>query len=65
MLAINIPGQRNIEANHLVLDFKDTLAIKGKMIEGTKPLIDVLSNQLTIHVLTADTFGTCKDRLFA
>ena len=65
MLTIIIPGQRNIEANHLVLDYNGTLAIDGKMIEGTKPLIEVLSNQLTIHVLTADTFGTCKDELSA
>ena len=65
MIIINIPGYRNIEANHLVLDFNGTLAIDGKMIKGTKPLIEVLSNQLTIHVLTADTFGTCKDELSA
>lgn len=65
MITIKIPGYQNIEAQHLVLDFNGTLAIDGKLIDEIKPLIEVLSNQLTIHVLTADTFGTCKNELSA
>ena len=63
MIAIDIPGHRKIEAKHLVLDYNGTLAIDGRLIEGTKQLLEVLSHQLTIHVLTGDTFGTSKDEL--
>ena len=63
MITINNIGNRKIEAIHLVLDFNGTLAINGKLIEGTKPLLEFLGNQLTIHVLTADTFGTSKREL--
>ena len=63
MITLNITGNRKIEARHLVLDFNGTLAIDGKLIEGTKPLLELLGNQLTIHVLTADTFGTCESEL--
>ena len=63
MITINITGNQKIEVAHLVLDFNGTLAIDGKLIEGTKPLLELLSRQLTIHVVTADTFGTAKSEL--
>ena len=63
MITINIPGRKIIEISHLVLDFNGTLAIDGKLIEGTKPLLELLSRQLTIHVVTADTFGTAKSEI--
>jgi len=63
MLAIEIPDFKKIEAEHLVLDFNGTLAIDGKLIDGVKPLLEKLSQFLTIHVLTADTFGTSKEEL--
>lgn len=63
MIILNIPGNQKIEVNHLVLDFNGTLAIDGKLIAGTRPLLEWLSKQLSIHVLTADTFGTAKTQL--
>jgi soluble P-type ATPase len=63
MLNIDIPGYREIEAEHLVLDYNGTLAIDGKLIEGVKPLLEIISRQLNIHILTADTFGTSKNEL--
>ena len=60
MLAIDIPGFKKVGAAHLVLDYNGTLAIDGKLIEGVLPLLKVLCNHLTIHILTADTFGTSK-----
>lgn len=63
MITINITGNRKIEVTHLVLDFNGTLAIDGKLIEGTKPLLESLSRQLILHVITADTFGTVKSEL--
>ncbi len=58
MLSIDIPGYKKIEARHLVLDFNGTLAIDGKFIKGTRPLLEDLSSRLNLHILTADTFGT-------
>jgi P-type E1-E2 ATPase len=63
MIAIDIPGFKKIEADHLVLDFNGTLAIDGKLIEGTRNLLKLLANDLIIHILTADTFGTAKKEL--
>ncbi|MFA5328606.1 MAG: hypothetical protein WC384_12515 [Prolixibacteraceae bacterium] len=63
MLVINIPGKKSLEIKHLILDFNGTLAIDGKLIEGTKPLLELLGKQLIIHVLTADTFGSAEKEL--
>ncbi len=63
MILIDIPGNKPLEISHLVLDFNGTLAIDGKLIDGTKPLLELLSNHLIVHVLTADTFGTAEREL--
>lgn len=63
MLKIDIPGFKLIEAEHLVLDFNGTLAIDGRLIDGLPGKLMQLSEYLNIHILTADTFGTVKDRL--
>lgn len=63
MISIDIPGYKKLELQHLVLDFNGTLAIDGKIIEGAKPLLQELSKQLAIHVITADTFGTSQKEL--
>ena len=63
MIKIDIPGQKKIEAEHLVLDLNGTLAIDGRLIEGVEHLLELLSHNLMIHVLTADTFGTSKSEL--
>lgn len=63
MVKIEIPGENTVEARHLVLDFNGTLAIDGKLIEGIRPLLGQLSKELSVHVLTADTFGTSKAEL--
>jgi soluble P-type ATPase len=63
MMTIEIPGFKKLEIAHLVFDYNGTLAIDGKLIEGVKPLLELLSKQLTIHILTADTFGTSQQEL--
>ena len=63
MLTIMIPGSKKIEAGHLVLDYNGTLAVDGKLIPGVKERLATLSKQMTIHVLTADTFGTSPKEL--
>ena len=63
MLTLDIPGYKKIETEHLVLDYNGTLATDGKLIGGTKPLLDLLSSIVTIHILTADTFETARNEL--
>ena len=64
MLKIEIPNKKSITTNHLVLDYNGTLAIDGTPIEGVSVLLAKLAQRLTIHVITADTFGTVS-RYFA
>jgi soluble P-type ATPase len=61
MLTFNIPGYiENLSIHHLVLDFNGTIAVDGKLIVGVKDLLIGLSQHLTLHVITADTFGTVE-----
>lgn len=57
MIEINIPGYRHFRLEHLVLDYNGTLAVDGMLLNGVKSTLILLSKQLKIHVLTADTFG--------
>jgi soluble P-type ATPase len=57
MICIQIPGFRKLELDRLVLDYNGTLAIDGELVDGVADRLRALSAQLTIHVVTADTFG--------
>lgn len=60
MLEIDIPGYKHLRLQHLVLDFNGTLGCDGRLLEGVKEALGALSPRLTIHILTADTFGTVR-----
>ena len=57
MLKFNIPGPGDYTLEHLVMDVNGTLAVDGQLIEGVAAMIASLRDQLTIHLLTADTHG--------
>lgn len=57
MIAIQIPGVGALTLEHLVLDYNGTLAVDGVLLPGVKETLNRLSDHLTIHVITADTFG--------
>jgi soluble P-type ATPase len=63
MLDIKIPGYRDLQLNHIVLDFNGTIACDGKLIEGVAQKLELLSEQLSIHVITADTHGFAAEQL--
>lgn len=63
MLKIEIPGRKPLQIEHLVLDFNGTLATDGMLIDGVEQLLNKLSEQLSIHIITADTFGTVAESL--
>jgi soluble P-type ATPase len=63
MIEINIPGFGSVRLNHLVSDFTGTLSFNGKLIPGVKERLNNLSESLSIHILTSNTFGTAKPEL--
>ena len=63
MIEIDIPGYRNLRLEHLVLDYNGTMACDGQLIDGVEEMLESLSAQIQIHVLTADTFGGVKSAL--
>ena len=63
MFSHEIPGYGLLSLEHLVLDYNGTLAIDGEMIPGVKAILNTLSSHLSIHVVTADTFGKAANGL--
>jgi soluble P-type ATPase len=63
MLEIDIPGFKILRLNHLVLDYNGTIAGDGKLLPGVKEGLSALADVLSIHVLTADTFGQARSFL--
>ena len=47
----------------LVLDFTGTLSLDGSLIPGVAERLEALAENLTISVVTADTFGTARSQL--
>jgi soluble P-type ATPase len=56
-MLIKIPGNKDLQLEHLVLDFNGTLACDGRLIQGVRERLKAMADQIKIHVLTADTFG--------
>lgn len=63
MLEISVPGFGDLELKHLVMDYNGTMACDGELFQGVGELVDVLSRNMEIHVLTADTFGKAAGQL--
>lgn len=57
MIEFNVPGLGSYRLEHLVMDVNGTLAVDGQLIEGVAAKITSLQEQVTIHLLTADTHG--------
>jgi P-type E1-E2 ATPase len=57
MIELNIPGRGLIQLQHLVCDVNGTLAVDGQLMEGVKQRLSTLRDRLTLHMLTADTYG--------
>lgn len=63
MITIDIPGFKKLEIEHLVLDYNGTIALDGSLIDGVGELFERLAPSVTIHVVTADTFGRAAGQL--
>ena len=62
-LEIAIPGGKKLQLESLVLDYNGTLACDGVLLDGVRERLEMLSEQLKIYVLTADTFGKSQSGL--
>lgn len=62
MITVPIPGSQALALEHLVLDYNGTVAKDGIILEGVRELLAQLFGSLSIHVITADTFGTVKQQ---
>lgn len=65
MLELRIPGREPLRLEHLVLDYNGTLATDGRLLPGVAERITELAGRLSVHVITADTFGIAAVELSA
>ncbi|MFZ4855595.1 MAG: HAD family hydrolase [Desulfuromonadaceae bacterium] len=63
MITIDIPGFRTLELAHVACDYNGTLAEDGRLIPGVAELFTTLAASVSIHVITADTFGIAQSEL--
>lgn len=63
MLSITVPGFGSVTLENLVLDYNGTLAVDGVLLPGVKEALNTLAAQLSVYVVTADTFGKAADGL--
>ncbi len=57
MLRLDIPQRESIELHHAVFDINGTLAVDGIAMPEVIDALRDLSEQLSIHLLTANTHG--------
>jgi len=63
MIEVAIPGDGRLRLSVLVLDYHGTLACNGIMLDGVAERLIALSKNPSIHVVTADKFGTVEAAL--
>lgn len=62
MLKLDIPGRGIIEIENVVFDYNGTLAVDGNMLQSTKDMLMKIKDFLNVYILTADTYGTVKEK---
>jgi soluble P-type ATPase len=63
MLETIIPGHKTLLLSYLVLDYNGTIACDGRLIPGVRQRLEELSKSVSIHILTADTFGSVQKEM--
>jgi soluble P-type ATPase len=59
-LTIAIPGLPELQIEHLMLDVNGTLTERGALLDGVHDRLDRLRQLVSIHLVSADTFGTLE-----
>ena len=60
MIRIEIPGRETLAIEHVVLDYNGTIAVDGLVLDELKPRLPALFTEVSVIVLTADTYGTVR-----
>jgi len=60
MIKISIPGRDTFAFQNIVLDYNGTMGCDGNLLPGVKERLNLLAENLEVHIITADTFGLCK-----
>jgi len=60
---IEIPNFKTLNIQHIVCDYNGTIARDGLLLPQVKRLLKELSKEYTLHLITADTFGTVHQQL--
>ena len=63
IVEINIPNYKKLAIKNIVLDYNGTIAKDGVLKKSVKKLLPLLSKIYTIHIITADTFGSVKSEV--
>lgn len=63
MITTDIPDFGRLELHHLVTDYNGTLALDGLLHAGVASRLRELARDITVHVITADTFGRAREQL--
>lgn len=63
MMNLEIPGSGTLHIENLLLDYNGTLALDGSLLPGVEDLLNELSANFRIHIITADTFGNAASEL--
>lgn len=63
MLTVPVPGDGTYALSALVLDYNGTLAEDGRLLVGVAERLSALADRLSVHVVTADTFGSAAQQL--
>jgi len=63
MKSYDVPGLGRLEIDHLVLDYNGTIALDGALLPEAAQRMAALARELTVHVVTADTFGSVRAEL--
>ncbi|HHD77324.1 MAG TPA: haloacid dehalogenase [Campylobacteraceae bacterium] len=57
---ITIPNYGTLALKHVVLDYNGTVARDGILLEPVRRLLTQLTQHYTVHIITADTFGSVQ-----
>lgn len=60
MIKVSIPGKGTLTFHHIVLDYNGTLGYDGNLLPDVKDRLNLLAENIEVHIITADTFGLCK-----
>ena len=63
MKKIEIPYYKTLTLGHVVLDYNGTIAKDGVLKVEVKALLPELCENYTVHIITADTFGSVKTQM--